>query len=89
MVNNIIIVICFIIIWTLICKAFNYMMMKQYKKNRKVKNNVIGLSYGYYMDNIGELRLAGAGGDGNGDYDVPKAIKKTELPDDVRIRVNE
>jgi len=89
MAKNIIIVICFIIIWALTCKAFNYVMMKKYKKNKKIENSVIGLSYGYYMDNIGKLRLAGAGGDGNGDYDVPKAIKKIELPDDVRIRVNE
>lgn len=86
MVNDIAVVIGFIVILIAICKMWNLYTMKQYKK---LKENRLSLTYGFYVDNMTRLGIVGAGSDENGDYDVAQAIKKVELPDDVRIKVNE
>lgn len=86
MVNDIVVVIGFVVVLIAICRMWNLYTMKQYKKS---KANSLNLTYGFYADNTKGLGIAGAGSDGNGDYDVAQAVKKIELPDDVRIKVNE
>lgn len=86
MTNDVIIVIGFVVVLIVICKVWNLYAMKQYGKS---KENSLGLTYGFYINSAENLKIAGVGSDGNGDYDVAKAIKKIELPDDVRIKVNE
>lgn len=84
MTNDIMVVIFFIIVMIVICKLWNFYMMKEYKKSRK---NSLGITYGLYINGIGKPKLVGVGNDGNGDYDVAKAIKRIELPDEVRIKL--
>lgn len=86
MVNDIIVVIGFVVILLVICNVWNLYAMKCYKKS---KENRLSITYGFYVDSAEKLEIVGVGSDGNGDYDVAKAIKKIELPDDVRIKVNE
>lgn len=87
--GDIIAVVVFIITLISVCKVFNLWVMKQYKKEQTLKENRSKLTYGCYINNIEKLELAGVGDDGNGDYDISKAIKKIEMPNSVRIRVNE
>lgn len=86
MVNNIIIVMGFILVIIAICKIWNLYTMKQYLNSKK---NKLGLKYSFYAGSTKKLKIVGVGSDGNGDYDAAQAIKKIELPDDIRIRVNE
>lgn len=84
MANDIIIVIGFIIAVIAMCKVWNLYTMKQYKKS---KENKLNITYGCHINNVERPQIVGVGSDGNGDYDVVKAIKKIELPDDVRIKL--
>ncbi len=84
MIHDIIIVIGFIIAVIVICKVWNLYTMKQYNKS---KENRSSITYGFYVNSMEKTQIVGIGSDGNGDYDVSKAIKKIELPDDVRIKL--
>lgn len=86
MANDIMVVIGFIVVLIAICKMWYLYTMKQYEKS---KENRLRLTYCFYVDNMERLEIVGVGSDGNGDYDVAQAIKKAELPDGVRIKVNE
>lgn len=81
--NEAITVIIFILIVVLMCKVWNWYSMKNYKK---IEGNRLGLEYGFYMDTLKKTEIVGVGSDGNGDYEVSKAIKKIDMPSDVRIR---
>lgn len=83
MANEIVIVIGFIFTIAAMCKVWNLYAMKQYSESKEKK---LGLTYGFYVDNLKFVEIEGTGNDENGDYDVTKAIKKIEMPDDVRIK---
>ena len=83
MANEIVIVIGFIFTIAAMCKVWNLYAMKQYSESKEKK---IGLTYGFYVDNLKFVEIEGTGKDENGDYDIAKAIKKIEMPDDVRIK---
>ena len=87
MVNNIMAVIDFIIILIIVCKVWNLYVMRQYEKTKKEKES--RLNYGYYVNNIKNLKLEGTGIDRNSDNDVAEAIKKIELLDSVGIKLDE
>lgn len=36
---------------------------------------------------IKKLELAGAGNDGNSDFEFIQAVKKIDVPDDIRVRI--
>lgn len=84
MIHDIIIVIGFIIAVIVVCKVWNLYTMKQYKKS---KENRLSMTYGFYVNSVEKPQIVGVGSDGNGDYNVAKAIKKIELPDNVRIKL--
>lgn len=86
MANDIMVVIGFVVVLIATCKIWNLYTMKQYEKS---KENKLRLKYGFYVGNTEKLEIVGAGSDENGDYDVARAIKNAELPDDIRIKVNE
>ena len=83
MANEIVIVIGFIFTVAAMCKVWNLYAMKQYSESKGKK---LGLTYGFYVDNLKFVEIEGTGNDENGDYDIAKAIKKIEMPDDVRIK---
>ena len=83
MANEIVIVISFIFTIAAMCKVWNLYAMKQYGK---AKADRLGLTYGFYVDNMQSFEIEGTGNDENGDFDIAKAIKKIEIPDDVRIK---
>ena len=78
MANEIMIVIGFVITVVAMCKLWNLYAMKQYGK---AKADRLGLTYGFYVDNMQSFEIEGTGNDENG-----KAVKKIEMPDDVRIK---
>ena len=78
MANEIMIVIGFVITVVAMCKLWNLYAMKQYGK---AKADRLGLTYGFYVDNMQSFEIEGTGND-----DVGKAVKKIEMPDDVRIK---
>lgn len=84
MTNDVIVVIAFVIAVIGTCKLWNFYMMKLYKKSRECG---LGMTFGFYINNMEKTKIVGVGSDGNEDYDVAKAIKKTELPDEVRIKL--
>lgn len=86
MLNDIIVVIGFIILVIVLCKSWNLYTTKRYLKSKEYRLN---LTYGFYVDNMEKLEIVGVGDDKNGDYTVSQAIKKVDLTDDVRIKVNE
>lgn len=86
MANDVMVVIGFVIVLLVICKIWNLYTMKQYEKS---KENRRSFTYGVYVDSAEKLGIVGVGNDENGDYDVAQAIKKVDLPKDVRIKVNE
>jgi hypothetical protein len=53
---------------------------------KKIEGNRLGLKYGFYIDTLEKTEIVGVGSDSNGDYEVSKAIKRTDMPSDVRIR---
>ena len=83
MADEIMIVIGFILTVVAMCKVWNLYAMKQYSES---KEKTLGLTYGFYVDNMQFVEIEGTGNDENGDFDVAKAIKKIEMPDDVRIK---
>ena len=83
MANEIMIVIGFILTVVAMCKVWNIYAMKQYKESKEER---LGLTYGFYVDKMKFVEIEGTGNDENGDYDIAKAIKKIEMPDDVRIK---
>ena len=86
MSKDVFVVIGFILIIMLICKLWNIIMMKQYEKESNTEiNNII--KYGTYIEGFAKLELAGTGNDGNSDFEFKQAVKKIDVPDDVRIKV--
>lgn len=79
MTNDIIAVIIFIIALCIMCKTWNLFAMKQIKLEAH-----LGLTYGFYNEN--NLKLAGTGNGSNGDYNASEAIKKVDLPTNIRIK---
>lgn len=84
MTNDIVVVVGFVVLVMAMCKVWNMYAMKQYNKLREKK---LSMTYGFYVNNMEKPQLAGVGNDGNGDYDVAKAIQKIDLPDDIRIKL--
>lgn len=87
--NNNIIVIGFVIFLILYCVLWNKYIMHKLRQMKKLYNMVRDFQYGYYINSISQLPLSGNGNDGNSDYEVCKAIEKIDMPDDVRIKLNE
>ena len=85
MTNDIRVIIGFVILLIAVCKIWNMYAMKQYEKS---KEKSLGLTYGFY-GNIEKPEIVGVGNDMNEDYNVVQAIKKVDLPDNVRIKVYE
>lgn len=86
MINNVQIVVAYIVFIAIVCKVWNWYGMKQYKKNKESNFNHM---YGAYINNINQIKPVGVGSDSNGDYDVAKAIEKIEIPANLRIKYNE
>ena len=84
MKNDIMIVIGFIIIVIAMCKIWNIYAMHQYKKSKEKR---LGLTYCIDVNSTKKIQIVGVGNDENGDYDVATAISKTELPDNIRIKL--
>lgn len=87
MEKDIIMVICFVIVLIASCQIYHLFMMKQYRKGTIRRGT--GLIFGGYINYIEKIELAGVDDDENGDYDVCQAIKKIELPEDARIKIDE
>lgn len=83
MANEIVIVISFIFTIAAMCKVWNLYAMKKYSESKEER---LGLTYGFYVDNMQFVEIEGIGNDENGDFDIAKVIKKIEMPDDVRIK---
>lgn len=87
MEKDILMVICFVIVLIASCQIYHLFMMKQYRKGTIRRGT--GLIFGGYINYIEKIELAGVDDDENGDYDVCQAIKKIELPEDTRIKIDE
>lgn len=83
MVNDMIIVIGFIVILIGLCKGWNLYAMNQYKKQ---KDNRLNLVYSLNMNSENKIEIGGVGIDENGDFNVSQAIKKIEMLNDIRIK---
>lgn len=83
-VSDITVVIGFIIVTIIMCKVWNWYVMKQYMKQR---DNRLSFTQVFYEDDLEKIEIVGIGNDGNSDYDVSEAIRKIELPSDARIKV--
>lgn len=84
--NDIFMIIGFIVFLILFCVFWNKLMMIRYKK---LKREYKKIDFGIYINNLSCLKLVGTGIDGNSDHEVDKAIKKIKLSNNVRIKLNE
>lgn len=84
--KDIIIVFGFVIFIVILCKLWNLIAMKQYEKNKVVKNNK-NIKYGTYINSFEKLELMGINDDGNSDFAFIQAVKKIDLSDDIRIKI--
>lgn len=83
--ENIIIVINFVVVLVELCRLWSLCIIKQYKKQN---NNKLNLKYSLYLLNDKtKIELVGIGNDNNGDYDVSQAIKKIDMPNNRRIKI--
>lgn len=87
MEKDILMVICFVIVLIASCQIYHLLMMKQYRKGTIRRGTE--LIFGGYINYIEKIELAGIDDDENGDYDVCQAIKKIDLPEDTRIKIDE
>ena len=83
-VSDITVVVGNIIIIFIMCKAWNWHVMKQYTKQKEKKLSFAKIFCEKYLEKI---EIVGTGNDGNSDFDVLDAIGKIELPNNVRIKV--
>ena len=82
--SDITVVVGYIIIIFIMCKAWNWLVMKQYTKQKEKKLSFAKIFCEKYLEKI---EIVGTGNDGNSDFDVLDAIGKIELPNNVRIKV--
>ena len=78
------VVIGYIVIIFIMCKAWNWHVMKRYAKQKEKKLNFTKIFCEKYLEKI---EIVGTGNDGNSDFDVLDAIGKIEFPNDARIKV--
>lgn len=84
---EIVIAIGFSVLVLFACKLWGIYVVKQYGK-KKILIKSRELKPEYYSCDFDELTLAGVGDDGNSDYGFSQAVKKIQLPEDVRIWVD-
>ena len=69
----------------------SYVSFDQKIKKQKIeidkKNLVIHNFYKQEINRIGKLRLEGTGNDGNSDFEFQQAVKKINLPNDIRVQL--
>lgn len=82
--NEIVIAGIFIVGVIFLCKMWNMLMMKQRKKVNAIKENKVSI---VYVNDFGNLKLVGTGNDFNSDFEFIQAVKKVELPDEVRVKI--
>lgn len=82
--ENIIVVISFVVVLVELCRLWSLYIVKQYKKQN---NNKLNLKYSLYLNDETKIELVGIGNDNNGDYDVSQAIKKIDMPNNRRIKI--
>lgn len=87
MSKDIMIIIGFIITISILCKLWNYFMMKQYEKSKISAKDEKKMIYGTYIDRLEKLVLAGDCADRNTDYEFIEAAKRIAIPDNVRIKL--
>lgn len=51
------------------------------------KNLLLRNFYKQEIKSIGTLQLVGTGSDGNSDFEFKQAVKKINLPNDIRIQI--
>lgn len=86
--KNITIAIGFVIFVIILCKLWNIIALRIYKKNKfKMINNYNAIKYRTYIDGFDKLEVVGIGTDGNSDFEFRQAVKKISLPDDIRIQI--
>ena len=61
--------------------------IKKQKREIDKKNVVIQNFYKQEINRIGKLRLEGTGNDGNSDFEFQQAVKKINLPNDIRVQL--
>lgn len=61
--------------------------IKKQKREIDKKNVVIQNFYKQEINRIGKLRLEGTGNDGNSDFEFKQAVKKINLPNDIRVQL--
>ena len=86
MINDVKVVIVFVALVTFLCIAWSYFGIRQYKKNKESRLNLV---YSVYADCAVKPGIVGTGNDENGDYKVSEAIENIELPGNIRIKLYE
>lgn len=83
MTNDVKVVIGFVILVILLCRAWSCFGIRQYKKNKESK---LELKYNAFAITP---QIMGTGNDENGDYKVSEAIENIEMSGNVRIKLYE
>ena len=86
--NNILLACGFVVFMFLFCFFWNRAMMKSYN-NMEQQNRFKKFDFCTHINPISDLKLVGIENDGNSDYKVIDAIKKIQLPDELRIKKND
>lgn len=73
--------------------GISYIFLNKYTKRKKTveceKSLLLRNFYKKEIKNISTLQLAGTGSDGNSDFEFKQAVKKINLPNDIRIQIYE
>ena len=85
--NNIAVVAGFVLVVLIVCKIWGVFIVKKYEKELNSNSVLSKIVYGEFIDKFKDLELKGCGDDGNSDFEVKDAIEKTELPDEVRVKL--
>lgn len=71
--------------------GISYAFFNKDAKRRKMleceKRALLRNCYIQEIKNIGPLELAGMGSDGNSDFEFKQAVKKINLPNDIRVQI--
>lgn len=82
MKNDIIIVVCFIIITAILCKIWSFYVIRQYKKK-------LNIHYQSEINNAIKSNIINTENYNNNDYEISKAIKNINMSKDIKIKIND
>lgn len=84
--NDKIVAIIFIFLVMILCKVYNFLVMRYLKKLKSIKNDKLFIDE-HQIDGLDGLALVGTGNDTNSDYEFIKAVNEIVMSENIRVKL--